>query len=120
MLLLQWYEGLLSINTLKEGTIMILKHLIKMNEAVQSLPSDMTLETMIDALEKRLSAAKRGLGFANRLRNPLQKKKHTAAVLGNLNVIRGQLSRIISQMEEFNNASHDFETGAGYGEPGAQ
>src|SRR5665213_152354 len=97
---------------------MILRELIKFNETVQPLPSDMPMEAMIEALEKRLAAAKRGLGFANRMRNPLQKKKHTAAVLGNLNSIRGQLSRVITQMEEFVKASSEYETGAGYDESG--
>ena len=99
---------------------MILRELIKFNETVQPLPSDMPMEAMIEALEKRLAAAKRGLGFANRMRNPLQKKKHTAAVLGNLNSIRGQLSRVITQMEEFVKASSEYETGAGYDESGMQ
>ena len=99
---------------------MILRELMKFSEAVQPLPSDMPIENMIEALEKRLAAAKRGLGFANRMKNPLQKKKHTSAVLGNLNSIRGQLTRVITQMEQFDKASREFETGAGYDESGAQ
>lgn len=104
----------------KEGTTMILRELMKFNETVQPLPSDMPIEDMIEALEKRLAAAKRGLGFANRMHNPLQKKKHTAAVLGNLNSIRSQLTRLISQMEQFYKASREFETGTSYPESGAQ
>lgn len=99
---------------------MILRELMKFNETVQPLPSDMPIEDMIEALEKRLAAAKRGLGFANRMRNPLQKKKHTASVLGNLNSIRGQLTRVINQMEQFNKAASEYETGVGYDESGAQ
>lgn len=99
---------------------MILRELMKLNETVQPLPSDMPMEAMIEALEKRLAAAKRGLGFANRMRNPQQKKKHTSAVLGNLNSIRGQLTRIINQMEQFAKASSEFETGSAYPESGAQ
>lgn len=95
---------------------MILRELIKLDETVQPLPSDMPLEDMIDTLEKRLAAAKRGLGLANRMKNPIQKKKHTGAVLGNLNSIRGQLTRVINQMEEFVKASREYETGVGYPE----
>lgn len=91
---------------------MILRELMKFTETVQPLPSDMPIEGMLEALEKRLAAAKRGLGFANRMRNPLQKKKHTSNVLGNLNSIRAQLSKVINQMEQFNKAASDYQYGA--------
>jgi hypothetical protein len=91
---------------------MILRELMKMNEAVQPLPTDMPIEDMIEALEKRLAAAKRGLGFANRMKNPIQKKKHTRAVMGNLNSIRAQLTKVINQMEQFNKAATEYEYGA--------
>lgn len=99
---------------------MILRELMKFNETVQPLPSDMPVEAMLEALEKRLAAAKRGLGFANRMRNPIQKKKHTSAVLGNLNSIRGQLTKVINQMQQFDKAAGEYETGVGYDESGAQ
>ena len=94
--------------------------LSELYETVQPLPSDMPIESMLAELEKRLAAAKRGLGFANRMHNPLQKKKHTSAVLGNLNSIRGQLTKVINQMEQFEKAAREYETGAGYPESGAQ
>lgn len=78
-------------------------------ETVQPLPGDMPVEHMLEELEKRLAASKRGLGFANRMRNPLQQKKHRAAVMKNLNIIRNQLNRVIAQMEQFNNAESDHE-----------
>lgn len=88
---------------------MILHELMGINEMVQPLPDDMEPEAMIDALEKRLAAAKRGLSFAHRLKNPLQKKKHFSQVLTNMNMIRGQMSRVIKQLEQFTNASNDYE-----------
>ena len=48
----------------------------------------------IDGVIKQLEAAKRGLGIANRLRDPVARKKHKGAVLGNLNRIRNRLAQI--------------------------
>lgn len=92
-----------------EGIIMILAELMKMNEVVERLPNDMEPEQAIEVLEQRLAAAKRGLGFANRMKNPVQQKKHKAAVLKNLNIIRGQLTALISQMEQFQRAERDYQ-----------
>lgn len=78
-------------------------------ETVQPLPDDMPIENMIEALERRLTASRRGLSLAHRMKNPLQKKKHFASVLTNMNLIRGQLSRVIKQMEQFTNAEQDHE-----------
>lgn len=88
---------------------MIIAELMKMNEVVERLPDGMDPEQAIEMLEQRLAAAKRGLGFANRMKNPVQQKKHKGAVLKNLNIIRGQLTVLINQMEQFNRAERDYE-----------
>ncbi len=82
-------------------------------EAVQPLPSDMPIEEMLETLERRFVAARRGLSLAHRMKNPLQKKKHFASVLSNMNVIRGQLTRVINQMEQFNKAEDDYSSDEG-------
>lgn len=98
----------------------LLSELAKLDEAYQPLAGDMDIEQMMSELEKRMGAAKRGLGFAHRLKNPIQKKKHFSSVLTNMNQIRGQLSRCIKQMEEFVQASQEYETGGGYAGTGPQ
>lgn len=52
-------------------------------------------DATIDQVAAMLDAAKRGLGFANKLRNPADKKKHVRAVFINLNKIRAALSRYL-------------------------
>ena len=52
-------------------------------------------DASIDEVAAMLDAAKRGLGFANKLRNPADKKKHVRAVFINLNKIRAALSRYL-------------------------
>ena len=54
----------------------------------------------IDEVAAMLDAAKRGLGLANRLRNPEDKKKHVRAVFINLNKIRAALSRYLEIVPE--------------------
>ena len=98
----------------------LLSELVNLNEVYQPLSGNMDIEEMMAILEKRMGAAKRGLGFANRLRNPLQKKKHLGSVLRNMNQIRGELSRAIKQMEQFTKAANEYETGGGYGGTGPQ
>lgn len=83
--------------------------LSELYEAYEPLPADMDLNMQFAELEKRMSAAKRGLGFANRLKNPIQKKKHMSMVLSNLNKIRGNLNQVIKQLEQFNNAEQNHE-----------
>lgn len=61
-----------------------------LNEATQ-IPVDANL----DVIGSMLDAAKRGLGFANKLSNPEQRKKHVRAVFINLNKIRAALAKLI-------------------------
>ncbi len=82
----------------------LLKELIRIDEVVEPVDATLELEQQLEILEQRMAAAKRGLGFSNKLKNPAQKKKHIALVLTNLNKIRANLSRVINQMEQFDNA----------------
>jgi phage shock protein A len=92
----------------------LLKEIFQMNEVVEPLDPSMGIEDQLEALEQRVAAAKRGLGFANKLKNPAQKKKHMALVLTNLNKIRGSLSKVITQMAQFDKAEDAYDRGAGY------
>jgi len=42
----------------------------------------------------RFEAAKKGLGIANKLRNPEDKKKHLSRVMSNINVLRNMVNRL--------------------------
>jgi len=75
---------------------MKLTHLI---EIVEPLDPDMELEQQLVELTKRMDAACRGLGIANKL-SGRQKTIHRSRVMGNLNSIRAALTRVIKQEEE--------------------
>ena len=60
-------------------------------------------------LEKRMAAARKGLGLANRLKDKVDKKKHLSAVLKNMNSIRASLNQAIKQIEMYSRAEHDYE-----------
>ena len=49
---------------------------------------------MFDDTARMLDAAKRGLGIANKLKSPEDRKKHRSKIMGTLNKLRAQLSRI--------------------------
>ena len=68
---------------------------IMLNE-MAVIPVDADLETVAAMLD----AAKRGLGFANKLSDPAQRKKHVRAVFINLNKIRAALSRYLEISDE--------------------
>ena len=55
------------------------------------IPVDADLETVASMLD----AAKRGLGFANKLSDPIQRKRHVRAVFINLNKIRAALAKFL-------------------------
>lgn len=55
------------------------------------IPLDADLETVASMLD----AAKRGLGFANKLSDPIQRKRHVRAVFINLNKIRAALAKFL-------------------------
>ena len=62
-------------------------------EAVE-IPDDVTLED----IEKMFDAARRGLGIVNKIKDPVNKKKHASAVLSNLNKIRAAMQRVVNAM----------------------
>lgn len=87
----------------------LLKDMINLVEVTQPVNPELPLEDQLEILEGRLAAAKRGLGFANKLKNPVQKKKHMALVLTNLNKIRASLGKVIEIASQFDRASKDYE-----------
>lgn len=53
----------------------------------------------IEDIQKRMEAATRAMGIANKLRDPGYKKRHLARIMSNLNTIRAALSQAIKQAE---------------------
>ena len=60
------------------------------------IPVDADLETVAAMLD----AAKRGLGFANKISDPIQRKRHVRAVFINLNKIRAALAKFLEVDDE--------------------
>lgn len=58
----------------------------------------------LEDIEFRLDAAKRGVGLANKLRNPEEKKAHLSRVFTNLNRLNGALRTAI---EDINTADRE-------------
>lgn len=62
--------------------------------------------TVIDAsmgleeIAAMMDGARRGLGIANKLTDPVMKKKHLRAIFINMNKIRAALARALRDMEE--------------------
>ncbi len=52
------------------------------------------VNALFDEASKMLAAAKRGLGIANKLKDPEGRKKNRSRIMGTLNKLRGSLSRI--------------------------
>lgn len=53
----------------------------------------------LEELQMMLDAAKRGIGVANTLQDPIRKKYHLGKIFSNLNRIRAALGRMIKEME---------------------
>lgn len=68
-------------------------------EAVEPLGTGLSPEDQLRELSKRMRAARRGLGLANKLAGT-DNIKHRSRVLSNLNSIRANLRRVIKQVEQ--------------------
>jgi len=58
---------------------------------------DELMNLMGDAILK-FTAARKGIGIANKLSNPKERQKHRSAIMGNLNRLRGLMARIDKAM----------------------
>ena len=52
------------------------------------------VNALFDETSKMLAAAKRGLGISNKLKDPDSRKKNRSRIMGTLNKLRANLSRI--------------------------
>lgn len=69
------------------------------NEVVEPLDSSMDLEDQLAELTKRMGAARRGLGLANKLSGN-QQTQHRRQVMINLNKIRRDLFQVAKELEQ--------------------
>jgi len=81
-----------------------IKHEVKTSfdnllEGVTDLPDDASVEEQIEILTQRLEAAKKAMGIINKLKDPMQKKKHRGRVMGFMNQLRPMLKKIIKKIE---------------------
>lgn len=53
----------------------------------------------LDQIAAMMDGARRGLGLANRLTDPVMKKKHLRAIFINMNKIRGAIARHLRDMD---------------------
>lgn len=62
------------------------------------------INTKFEEALKRLQAARHGLGLANKLRNPEDRKKNKSRIMSNLNIIRLIVQQIEQQLTKENQA----------------
>ena len=70
-------------------------------EKVYSNKYGMSIDTdqsLIDEIQKRMEAASRALGLANKLKNPEYKRKHLSRIMTHMNTIRSALHYMIKQL----------------------
>ena len=112
------HRFVINISTQVENLMTLLSEIYQLTEVVKTVDPSLDLEQQLEILERRIAAAKRGLGFSNKLKNPAQRKKHIALVLTNLNKIRANLARVIAEISEvngqFDKAEQGYEAGMGY------
>lgn len=58
-----------------------------------------TEQVSIEDIQRRLDAASRALGLANRIKNPEDKKLHLSRVMSNMNTIRSALYHMVKELE---------------------
>lgn len=81
-----------------EASIKELDLLEKMYDGRNNLGID-TDAMPIEEIQKRMDAASRALGIANRLRDPEYKKQHLSRIMSNMNTIRAAINYMIKQSE---------------------
>jgi len=71
---------------------------MKFNDIMETteIPKDVT----VDEILKMFDAARRGISLLNRIKDPVQRKKHASAIFKNLNKIKGMLMRLTEPVEE--------------------
>lgn len=73
----------------------------RLDEKVQPLPANLSLEEMLEELTKRMNAARKAIGIANKLKNKEEFRKHFSAITGNMNTIRAGINRVSRELERF-------------------
>lgn len=60
---------------------------------------DELIDLMGEAIN-RFTAARKGIGIANKLKSPEERKKHRSAIMRNMNKLRGLMARIDKKIKE--------------------
>lgn len=81
-------------------------------EAPLDMPEGSDLVQQLEILTQRLESAKRALGITNRLKDPVERKRHRARVMGFLNQLRGMFDRVTKQLwDEMQQDEEDLGVG---------
>ena len=88
----------MNVKEIKNSNLYITEEIDMLFENVTDMPEGATAEQQIDLLMKRLEIAKKMLGYANKLSNPADKKKHRGRIMGFMNQMRPMLKRLIDQV----------------------
>lgn len=92
----------------KSGSWCVNEDVERLEEKVQPLPDHIlsgSLEEIMAELEKRLAAARRAMGLANKLKDEEEWKKHMSAIRGNMNTIQAAIRHVSKQLDPSNIAS---------------
>lgn len=76
-----------------------------LEEKVRPLPDHIlssSLEDILAELEKRMAAARRAMGLANKLKDEAEWKKHMSAIRGNMNSIQAAIKHVTKQLDPSN------------------
>jgi hypothetical protein len=71
----------------------------QLNEGVLDFENNLELNELFDEAIFRLGAAKRALGFANKLQTPEERKKHKSRVISAMNRLRNFIRVIEEKMQ---------------------
>ena len=74
---------------------MLIQELLELQEDV-AIPADATINDVM----KMFDAAKKAVGLMNRLKNPVDRKKHAAAIFRNMNKIRAMIMNLTYPVED--------------------
>lgn len=94
---LKRFKELAGVHSLNESELIRKLSLLEREYQGKYVNVDTDVES-IEGIQKRLDAASRALGLANRLSDPKAKKEHLSRVLSSLNTIRAALQHSINEL----------------------
>jgi len=88
----------MNLNQIRNLNPTILEELEAMNEGILDMPEGTDLEQQLQILSDKMILAKKMLSLANKLKDPISKKKHRGRVMGILNKVRAALKAATAKL----------------------